>query len=98
MKTPFRLTREEKRNWLVHKKISPGFDWQAYIAVKPELEARVTEMMRSARTEEEQEALRLWQEYLRSNDLPAIRRALVGLEEKDIQLRATSPFPGLFRP
>lgn len=89
------LTRSEQRSWIVHRQLATHLtstsltDWGATIL------ANIKRLRAGVYGQPHLANLDCWERIVENNDVPALRRALTGLDRHDIEMREVTPMSGL---
>jgi plasmid maintenance system antidote protein VapI len=89
------LTRSERRSWSVHRQLATHLnatalsDWQATIFVN------IVRLRAGVRGQPHVANLDEWQHLVSTEDVPALRRVLTGVDRHSIEMREITPMGGL---
>lgn len=89
------LTRSEHRSWLLHRKLATHVNATDFRSWKPRIERNLERMRAGVSGQPHLRNLQRWEAMVEQEDLPAIHRALTGLDRGSIELREVSPMGGL---
>ena len=89
------LTRSERRSWAVHRQLATHITTTSLTDWAPTILANIKRLRAGVHGQPHLTNLDCWQRIVETNDLPALRRALTGLERHDIEMRELTPMGGL---
>lgn len=89
------LTRSERRSWAVHRQLATHITTTSLTDWAPTILANIKRLRAGVHGRPHLANLDRWQRIVETNDLPALRRALTGLERYDIEMREVTPMGGL---
>lgn len=89
------LTRSERRSWLVHRQLATHLTPTSLKDWRPKMLANIKRLRAGVRGQPHLRNLDRWQHIVDNNDLPALRRALTGLDHHSIEMREVTPMGGL---
>ncbi|MGV9799579.1 helix-turn-helix domain-containing protein [Mycobacterium sp. NPDC003449] len=89
------LTRSERRSWAVHRQLATHITATSLTDWAPTVLANIKRLRRGVCGQPHLANLDCWQHIIETNDLPALLRALTGLERHDIETREVTPMGGL---
>lgn len=90
-----RLTRNERRSWLLHCAVARKLTTSSLAQWRPTLESNCARLAERVSGEPHISNVQRWAELASSGDLPGLHRALTGLRRDDIEMREMSPFAGV---
>jgi transcriptional regulator with XRE-family HTH domain len=93
-RTP-RLTRSERRSWLLHRQLSRSLSPSTLEDWRPTIEANLNRLRSGVRGQPHLRNLERWESLLERGDVPGLHRVLTGLDRSSIEMREVSPFGGL---
>ncbi|MDO3241009.1 XRE family transcriptional regulator [Mycobacteroides abscessus subsp. abscessus] len=89
------LTRSEHRSWAVHRQLATHLTPVSLTDWGPTILANITRLRTGVRGQPHLANLDRWERIVETNDVPALRRALTGLDRQDIEMREVTPMGGL---
>lgn len=89
------LTRPERRSWAVHRQLATHITASSLTNWAPTILANIKRVRAGVHGQPHLANLDCWQRIVETNDLPALRHALTGLERHDIEMREVTPMGGL---
>lgn len=92
---PADLTRSERRSLAVHRQLATHITPTSLTDWAPTILANIKRLRAGVYGQPHLANLDCWQRIVETHDLPALRRALTGLERHDIEMREVTPMGGL---
>lgn len=89
------LTRSERRSWSVHRQLATHLTQKSLTDWRPTILANLNRLRAGVRGQPHLANIDRWQHIVETNDLPALRRALTGLDRDAIEMREVTPMGGL---
>lgn len=89
------LTRSERRSWAVHRQLATHITNTSLTDWAPTILTNIKRLRTGVHGQPHLTNLDRWQHIVETNDIPALRRALTGLERHDIEMREVTPMGGL---
>lgn len=89
------LTRSERRSWSVHRQLATHLTQKSLTDWRPTILANLNRLRAGVRGQPHLANVDRWQHIVETNDLPALRRALTGLDRDAIEMREVTPMGGL---
>lgn len=89
------LTRSERRSWLVHRQLATDLTESSLGDWAPTILANIARLRTGVHGQPHIANLDCRQRIVESNDLAALRLALIGLHRHAIEMREASPMGGL---
>ncbi|MFN8159965.1 MAG: helix-turn-helix domain-containing protein [Solirubrobacterales bacterium] len=93
-----RLTRSERRSWLLHRRLSTSLTRSRLEEWRPTLTSNLTRLRRGVQGQPHERNLDQWERLIQGGDVPGLHRVLTGLDRNSIEMREVSPFGGLLSP
>ncbi|WP_155944017.1 hypothetical protein [Mycobacterium sp. 360MFTsu5.1] len=90
-----RLTRSEHRSWIVHCQLATHLTATSLTDWRTTILDNIARLRLSVHGRPHLENLDHWQHIVESNDLAGLRRALIGVDRHDIEMREVTPLGGL---
>lgn len=90
-----RLTRSERRSWMLHRRLSTLLTVELLRSEKSRLEENLERERSGVRGEVHLRNVDRWQKLLEQENLRELRRVLTGLDRQAIEMREVSPLGGL---
>lgn len=90
-----RLTRSERRSWLLHRQLSRSLSSPRLEEWQPTISRNLTRLHRGVRGQPHERNLERWQSLIERGDIPGLQRVLTGLDRDSIEMREVSPLGGL---
>jgi transcriptional regulator with XRE-family HTH domain len=89
------LTRSERRSWIVHRQLATHLTPTSLTEWRPTILTNIKRLRAGVRGQPHLRNLDHWQHIVDNNDLPALHRALTGLDRHNIEMREVTPMGGL---
>ena len=89
------LTRSERRSWSVHRQLASHLTQKSLTSWRPTIFANLNRLRVGVRGQPHLANIDRWQHIVDTNDIPALRRALTGLDRDAIEMREVTPMGGL---
>lgn len=89
------LTRSERRSWSVHRQLATHLTQTSLTDWRPTILANLNRLRAGVRGQPHLANIDRWQHIVETNDVPALRRALTGLDRDAIEMREVTPMGGL---
>lgn len=90
-----KLTRSERRSWLLHRRLSTQLTRQSLGEWRPTIERNLVRLHDGVTGQPHQRNLDRWASLIGQGEVVAIKRALTGLDRDSIEMREVSPMSGL---
>ena len=92
------LTRAERRSWQLHRQLATRLTDSTLDEWRPTVGRNLSRRRGSVRGQPHLCNLHRWRTLLDTGDLPALRRAMTGVDRDSIEMREVSPLSGLLPP
>lgn len=89
------LTRSERRSWSVHRQLATHLNATTLAAWQATIFVNIARLRAGVRGQPHLANLDKWQELVSTEDVPALRRVLTGVERHSIEMREVTPMGGL---
>lgn len=93
-----RLTRSERRSWLLHRRLSALLSPSRLEEWRPTINRNLRRLRTSVQGEPHDRNLGRWESLIERGDIPGLHRVLTGLDRDSIEMREVSPFGGILTP
>ena len=90
-----KLTRSERRSWLLHRRLSTLLNHQTFEEWQPTLERNLDRLSDRVTGQPHVRNRDRWRLLVNRGDLPSLHRVLTGLDRDSIEMREVSPMTGL---
>lgn len=90
-----RLTRSERRSWLLHRRLSTFLSPSRLEEWRPTINRNLSRLRSGVRGEPHERNLERWESLIERGDIPGLHRVLTGLNRNSIEMREVSPLGGL---
>lgn len=89
------LDRSHMRSWRLHRQLSSHLNRDVLDRWAPTIRQNVARLRQATQGEPHVSNLDRWESMVEQRDVPAIRRAMTGLDTDSVQMREVSPLGGL---
>jgi hypothetical protein len=89
------LGRSSERSWKLHRQLAKHLTRDLLERWKPTIRRNLRRLRESTRGQPHLRNLDRWEEMVRHDDLPGLRRVMTGLDVDSVQMREVSPMGGL---
>ncbi len=90
-----RLTRSERRSWVLHRQISVHLSRAALDQWRPGIEKNLLRLSGGVTGQPHERNLARWKQLVEDGDVPGLHRVLTGLDRNSIEMREVSPLGGV---
>ncbi len=90
-----RLTRSERRSWLLHRRISSQLTRDSLEKWRPMIDRNLSRLGDGVTGQPHERNLERWASLIGRGDVAGVKRVLTGLDRESIELREVSPMSGL---
>ena len=90
-----RLTRSERRSWLLHRQLSRHLSPESLVEWTPRIHSNLDRLRSGVAGQPHTRNVERWQDLVDHGDVPGLRRVITGLDRDSIEMREVSPLGGL---
>jgi transcriptional regulator with XRE-family HTH domain len=90
-----KLTRSERRSWLLHRRLAGHLTRSTLVEWKPTIMANLQQLRDGVAGQPHVRNVERWQSLVESSDVSGLHRVLTGLSRTAIEMREVSPLSGL---
>ena len=89
------LTRSERRSWSMHRRLATHLTATSLTAWQPTIFANIARLGADVHGQPHLANLEHWQRLVSTEDVPALRRVLTGVDRHSIEMREVTPMGGI---